>query len=323
MDVSSNPTETGVDKRRTTRVVQAIPIIVHGMDALGQPFKEVTSTVMVNCNGCKYRSRHYVPKDSRVTVEIRALRQGAPPRIVPSRVVWVQRPQTFREVIHVALEFEVAGNLWGIDAPPEDWYPHPDDVGLEIPVSADGAESEASGAPAAGNGDARVEATAPPAVNETVIARARAETLALPEVRSPFAMQHVPPTNEAELAAARELVMRAVEAMMAPEIPRLRERLEAQLPDSIGESVKSLALNLAEEVAKDVARQAADRTAAIVVEGRKACKESVAQLDKRIRYVVQDVINSRQASQRKASRRRRRRKDRKIEPETVVTVPEN
>lgn len=125
--VSSTPTQTGADKRRTTRVVQAVPIVVRGLDALGQSFKESTTTVMVNCNGCKYRSRHYVPKESRVTVEIRAATQGAPPRTVPAKVVWVQRPRTFREIFHVALEFEVAGNVWGIQDPPEDWFRHPDD----------------------------------------------------------------------------------------------------------------------------------------------------------------------------------------------------
>jgi hypothetical protein len=125
--VSSTPTQTGADKRRTTRVVQAVPIVVRGLDALGQSFKESTTTVMVNCNGCKYRSRHYVPKESRVTVEIRAATQGAPPRTVPAKVVWVQRPRTFREIFHVALEFEVAGNVWGIQDPPEDWFRHPED----------------------------------------------------------------------------------------------------------------------------------------------------------------------------------------------------
>ena len=57
--------DAGTQKRRSTRIVQAIPINVAGVDALGQPFKERTTTVMVNCHGCKYQSKHYVPKNSR------------------------------------------------------------------------------------------------------------------------------------------------------------------------------------------------------------------------------------------------------------------
>jgi hypothetical protein len=148
------PAETGADKRRTTRVVQAVPIVVRGLDALGQSFKESTTTVMVNCNGCKYRSRHYVPKESRVSVEIRAATQGAPARVIPAKVVWVQRPRTFREIFHVALEFEVPGNVWGIQDPPEDWFRHPDDDAL----IAAGATSDSGAAPADMTTDAsRVE----------------------------------------------------------------------------------------------------------------------------------------------------------------------
>jgi hypothetical protein len=148
------PAETGADKRRTTRVVQAVPIVVRGLDALGQSFKESTTTVMVNCNGCKYRSRHYVPKESRVSVEIRAATQGAPARVVPAKVVWVQRPRTFREIFHVALEFEVPGNVWGIQDPPEDWFRHPDDDAL----IAAGTASDSGAAPADTTTDAsRVE----------------------------------------------------------------------------------------------------------------------------------------------------------------------
>ena len=69
--------DLGNQKRRSTRIVQAVPIIVTGVDALGQPFKERTTTVMVNCHGCKYQSKHYVPKNSIVKLEIPQLEQGA------------------------------------------------------------------------------------------------------------------------------------------------------------------------------------------------------------------------------------------------------
>jgi hypothetical protein len=113
--------DPGTQKRRSTRIVQAIPITVSGTDALGQPFKERTTTVMVNCHGCKYQSKHYVPKNSIVKLDIPQPEPGSKPKSTEGRVVWVQRPRTVRELFQIGLEFEVPGNAWGIAFPPEDW----------------------------------------------------------------------------------------------------------------------------------------------------------------------------------------------------------
>jgi hypothetical protein len=115
--------DPGTQKRRSTRIVQAVPITVSGVDALGQPFKERTTTVMVNCHGCKYQSKHYVPRNSIVTLEIPRVEPAFPPLIVAGHVVWVQRPRTVRELFQIGLEFETVGNAWGIAFPPEDWVP--------------------------------------------------------------------------------------------------------------------------------------------------------------------------------------------------------
>src|SRR4029077_6532580 len=113
--------DPGTQKRRSTRIVQAVPLTVTGVDALGQPFKERTTTVMVNCHGCKYQSKHYVPKNSIVTLDIPTPEPGRPPHSVQGRVVWVQRPRTVRELFQIGLEFEKPGNVWGIAFPPDDW----------------------------------------------------------------------------------------------------------------------------------------------------------------------------------------------------------
>ena len=117
-DASNDPS---LGKRRSTRIVQAVPITVAGADALGQPFKERTSTVMVSCHGCKYHSKHYVPKHSVVELEIPRTEASLPPRTVKGQVIWVQRPRTVRELFQIGIEFEVAGNVWGIAFPPDDW----------------------------------------------------------------------------------------------------------------------------------------------------------------------------------------------------------
>jgi hypothetical protein len=113
-------------KRRSTRIVQAVPLTVAGVDALGRTFTERTSTLIINCHGCRYQSKHYVLKNMWVTLEVPHPETGQPPRNVRGRVAWIQRPRTVRQLFQVALELEVPGNTWGIAFPPEDWFAFPD-----------------------------------------------------------------------------------------------------------------------------------------------------------------------------------------------------
>src|SRR6202048_3242039 len=113
-------------KRRSTRIVQAVPLMVGGVDALGRPFNERTSTLIINCHGCRYQSKHYVLKNIGVPLEVPHPESGQPPRAVRGRVAWIQRPRTVRQLFQVALELELPGNAWGIAFPPEDWFAFPD-----------------------------------------------------------------------------------------------------------------------------------------------------------------------------------------------------
>lgn len=140
MSDSPRSKEPGAEKRRSTRLAKSVPIKINGTDALGQPFHESTFTVMIDCYGCKYQSTHYAPKGSTVSVEIRRLEPPRPSLVVKARVVWVQRPKTYREVYHVALAFEVPGNVWGIPWPPSDWFPYPGEE--EVPAEDDGIAAE-------------------------------------------------------------------------------------------------------------------------------------------------------------------------------------
>src|SRR5579862_3507438 len=150
------PDQAGAKKRRSTRIVQAIPISVSGTDALGQPFKERTSTVMVNCHGCKYQSKHYVPKYSLVVLEI-PRSDASTPHIVSARVIWVQRPRTLRELFQIGVEFDASGNVWGIAFPPEDW-------GVEPAKQSGGAGGPQNAPPPAQAGarETRLEVVPPP-----------------------------------------------------------------------------------------------------------------------------------------------------------------
>ena len=120
-------TQPGAEKRRSTRIIKSIPITVVGDDALGQPFRESTNTVMINCYGCKYQSVHYVPKSTTVTVDVHRSHRQLPPRTIRGKVIWVQRPRSYQDVYHIGVEFEVAGNVWSLAAPPSDWFPFPGD----------------------------------------------------------------------------------------------------------------------------------------------------------------------------------------------------
>jgi len=117
---------TELRKRRSTRIVQAVPLVATGVDALGRPFVERTSSLIINCHGCRYQSKHYVLKNMWVTMEIPHPETGQPPRTVRGRVAWIQRPRTVRQLFQVALELEAPGNVWGIAFPPEDWFVFPD-----------------------------------------------------------------------------------------------------------------------------------------------------------------------------------------------------
>lgn len=122
-----DPKAPGAEKRRSTRIIKSVPITVTGTDALGQEFRESTHTVMINCYGCKYQSVHYVPKSTHVSIDVHRIHRRLPPRTVRGRVIWVQRPRSYQDVYHIGLEFEVAGNVWSLVAPPADWFPFPGD----------------------------------------------------------------------------------------------------------------------------------------------------------------------------------------------------
>src|SRR6266849_5113975 len=123
---SVNNASAELRKRRSTRIVQAVPLVVTGVDALGRPFVERTSTLIINCHGCRYQSKHYVLKNMWVSLEVPHPETGQPPRAVRGRVAWIQRPRTVRQLFQVALELELPGNAWGIAFPPDDWFPFPD-----------------------------------------------------------------------------------------------------------------------------------------------------------------------------------------------------
>jgi hypothetical protein len=310
--------DAGTQKRRSTRIVQAVPIIVTGVDALGQPFKERTTTVMVNCHGCKYQSKHYVPKNSTITLEIPRLESQLPSRTVTGRVVWVQRPRTVRELFQIGLEFEVAGNVWGIAFPPEDWFPYPGDEAAATPTPSEAAptleavppatqQEPAAPVPATPEAKAQPPAAAPAVTAPTATAPPAAP--AAPETPSADSKIHVMPragqAQDTQLATAQDMAKMVADAKVTldktvrkdaqtainEEMTLVRQQLDAQLHEAVERAIKISMERVSESAAKKVVQQAAERTTAIVEEARKANEAGVQQLDVKIRRAVQDAVS--------------------------------
>ena len=109
-------------KRRSTRLEQSIPLIVQGVGALREPYQEQVSTTSVSCHGCSYFSKNEVIQGETVYIDLPA-QQGAAGTTSRARVKWVQKTNTKDRAFQIAVELDIAGNIWGIPAPPEDWFP--------------------------------------------------------------------------------------------------------------------------------------------------------------------------------------------------------
>jgi len=228
--------EQEAQKRRTTRIVQAVPLTVTGVDALGRPFQERTSTLIINCHGARYQSKHYVLKNMWVTLEVPHNETGHEARTVRGRVTWIQRPRTVRELFQIGVELEVSGNVWGIAFPPGDWFPFPESgsvPNLEIPAPAESLQAVPDPQDWAAEEAPRAQAPGPEPVEDNI------RVLPLPAESDPavqVARQVARLVAEAKQqiqSTARESATHAVAAETRP----LLAALQTQLKDAAERSV--------------------------------------------------------------------------------------
>jgi DNA-binding protein H-NS len=296
------PNGGGAENRRSTRVIHAVPVTIRAQDALGQSFEEFTSTVTVNCNGCKYESKHYIPKGSGLTIEIGPRQRGSGSRIFPARVVWVQRPRNYREIFHIAVEFEVPGNVWDIKVPPKDWFPHPDDEELIIPVYPE----EGDSVPVLVASVARAQnLETENGVAETAHTFLAESTLPTPSEATSLA--HAAPwqSNPPELKIARQIVRSNVEAAIIEEIALLRQDLESQLQAAVQETVKSLSDRIVQRILTAVTEQATEQAAAFVAAAHQSRGGNIEELGAKVRLAAQEALNA-QAPRKSPARKRAR-----------------
>lgn len=107
-----------VERRRSQRVSEAVPLVVRGVDLLGHAFEERTSTLVLNLQGCRYFSKYHLPRNSWISIEVA---NGGAPRNVRARVAWIHRPHSIRDLFQVAVEFDGAANIWGLASAPAEW----------------------------------------------------------------------------------------------------------------------------------------------------------------------------------------------------------
>jgi hypothetical protein len=242
--------EPEAQNRRSTRIVQAVPLTVTGVDALGRPFQERTSTLIINCQGCRYQSKHYVLKNMWLTFEVPHPETGRPPRSVRARVTWVQRPRTIRELFQVGAELEVVGNLWGVAFPPADWTQFPDAPLAEIP-----APSTATAEDSIGSVTSEADAASPVAGSPSNIEIPEDSGDNVRVMRSPgaaddsilLARQISRLVNEAKQQLQETAHTQAAQAVSA-EIRSLLFSIENQLHDAAEKSVREAASTHGEEI---------------------------------------------------------------------------
>jgi hypothetical protein len=254
----------GAEKRRSTRVMHSASITVKGTDTLGQPFRESTKTVMVNCNGCQYQGIRYPAPSSSIMLEVRHRNPRRPPRVVPARVIWVRRPQAYRALYHVGIEFEVAGNVWDIDLPPADWFPCAEDEELVIPVASE----ENIAHPnqfvlSASVADVEHSGRALP-----ILSARSTGTLLMPEERPAIAAGEDSMASQADHSASiMEMVRMFTAEAVAGEIVRIREFIDTELRGAIDKAFERLSERIAS--ASEV-RQAVPESPASVGKGSQA-----------------------------------------------------
>lgn len=274
--VSSDPEAS---KRRSTRIVQSIPITVSGEDALGQPFKERTSTLIINCHGCKFLSRHYILKETEVTLEVLHPEPGNEPRRVRGRVTWVQTPRTGRELFQIGVELAVPGNIWGVAFPPQDWFPCPEPEAPSIPASV-------------------VSQPAPSqtAVMRPTVVEPRPTTqvgVPIPITSSPAATQ--PGTTPADVAL-RSAATKILAEQAIPIFRDMRERLNVAAEKALEDAVRSYSNQLIRRAVDQIEEARQQNLAALQGEWKTALNEGLELARQQAATVVEEAtVNARNA----------------------------
>ena len=111
-------------KRRSTRIEQVLPLTVDGVGAFREPIHEQVSTLSISCHGCTYQSKYVVIEGEVLNFAVSPQDNDSSQCSGRARVKWIQKLGAGKDrSFHIAVELEVAGNVWGVASPPDDWFP--------------------------------------------------------------------------------------------------------------------------------------------------------------------------------------------------------
>jgi len=111
-------------KRRSTRILHTVPLIVSWVDSEAKTIVEETATVSINCHGFQYFSKHRPQKNASATFQIVANKKEGKPaasRSYPGRVAWARKSRRLDGLHLVGIELGIPLNIWDVDEAPEDW----------------------------------------------------------------------------------------------------------------------------------------------------------------------------------------------------------
>jgi hypothetical protein len=274
--------EPDAAKRRSTRIVQSIPITVLGIEPNGQAYKERTSTLIINCHGCKFLSRHEVPLHSTITLEVLHPDPGNEPRRIRARVTFVQKPKMGHELFQVGIELEIPGNVWGIAFPPQDWFAYPEEGAASLP--------------------------APPVAQKPAAGETRAPLAAVPRPDSSPPISPIGPSGTVIMTpggaqadpALRAAATRILAEQAIPVFADMRQRLEAAAEKALERAVQSYHNQLMRRAVEHIETARKDNLAALQDEWSVLLNEGVQHARRRMAALADE---SAQAARETLSRR--------------------
>jgi hypothetical protein len=109
------------NRRRSQRVLMAVPVRVSGQNKVGSPFEEETRTVAISAHGALILVSTQVHRGQRLTLS--NVQTKAALECVVAHIAKYQSSQT-----QVGVEFMLPNPIfWHVAFPPKDWTPrHPD-----------------------------------------------------------------------------------------------------------------------------------------------------------------------------------------------------
>lgn len=261
-----------------------MPIIIRGVDAAGQTFKEDTWTIGVNKQGAKIATYHPWQVGDQITIENPVLDRAG-----EAHVVRVEERRFPEDPFEIGVELNEPQNIWGVKFPPENWQrstavTEAARSGEGTPEMVPGPEAPTSSLPAAPE-----SAAASPAAREEAGERAEKPTQASlrAETPSPASAKAEKPV-EGQAGPTRPATARPADKVESQKLPDVRkaERQEKKLLRSLREQLETLSGSMR------ASRADLETHLARFQELQRSCQSEVTKAQDSIERFTQEAIRS-------------------------------